>query len=226
MPRSAASRPDESVRSRSRTRSRGSLTQCAAPASVALPVRPPRLVAVRGNLPPALVPHRGGRATIARQRTPNASSLRRTVTSVVELGPGSGEKLATLISARTVRNVPVHLVDVSSEALEQRVADARRSARSVGPHASGDLRSRPGVHRPVRRRLRLVTRRLSRLEHRKLRSARQPTRCSSPFARAVRRGDSLLLGADLVKPERGTRCSRTTTPLASRRHSTVTCSCV
>jgi hypothetical protein len=41
----------------------------------------------------------------------------RSVASVVELGPGSGEKLATLMAARPEHAVTVHLVDVSSAAL-------------------------------------------------------------------------------------------------------------
>jgi L-histidine Nalpha-methyltransferase len=42
-----------------------------------------------------------------------------TVSEVVELGPGSGAKLMTLLSAWTMPEVTVHLVDVSTEALEQ-----------------------------------------------------------------------------------------------------------
>ena len=123
----------------------------------------------------------------------------RPVTSVVELGPGSGEKLATLISARSVRNVTVHLVDVSAEALEQasrtlgalpdlsvvtHQATYEAGLASVGRHdGSGSslvvfLGSNIGNFDPESADALLLA-----------------------IRAAVRRGDSLLLGADLVKPE-------------------------
>ena len=122
------------------------------------------------------------------------------VTSVVELGPGSGEKLATLISARTVRNVRVHLVDVSSEALEQasrtlgvlpdlsvltHQATYEAGLASIGQYDGGSgsslvvfLGSNIGNFDPAAADALLLA-----------------------IRAAVRRGDSLLLGADLVKPE-------------------------
>ena len=42
---------------------------------------------------------------------------------------------------------------------------------------------------------------LPRLEHRQFRSAWRPTRCSGAIREPLARGDLLLLGADLVKPE-------------------------
>ena len=42
----------------------------------------------------------------------------RPVSTVVELGPGSGEKLVTLLAAGPARDVTVHLVDVSPAALD------------------------------------------------------------------------------------------------------------
>jgi len=123
------------------------------------------------------------------------------VTSVVELGPGSGEKLATLISARTVRNVRVHLVDVSAEALEQasrtlgalpdlsiltHQATYEAGLASIGRHdaVAGKslivfLGSNIGNFDPAAAGALLLA-----------------------IRAAVRCGDSLLLGADLVKPER------------------------
>jgi len=121
------------------------------------------------------------------------------VTSVVELGPGSGEKLATLISARSIRNVTVHLVDVSSEALEQasrtlgtlpdlsvvtHQATYEAGLESFGRHNADHgpslivfLGSNIGNFDPAAADALLFA----------VRSA-------------LRRGDSLLLGADLVKP--------------------------
>ena len=41
------------------------------------------------------------------------------VSTVVELGPGDGEKLVTLMGGQTEREVTIHLVDVSAAALER-----------------------------------------------------------------------------------------------------------
>src|SRR5215471_10545141 len=41
------------------------------------------------------------------------------VSTVVELGPGDGEKLVTLMAGQSARAVTVHLVDVSAAALER-----------------------------------------------------------------------------------------------------------
>jgi L-histidine Nalpha-methyltransferase len=122
------------------------------------------------------------------------------ISTVVELGPGSGEKLVTLMAARPVRDVTVHLVDVSPAALDRAASVlAARSALTVVAHqatyeaglsavgkssdaAGGTLVAflgsnignydRPGTDAF-------------------LRGARA----------ALRTGDALLLGTDLVKPE-------------------------
>ena len=44
------------------------------------------------------------------------------ISTVVELGPGSGEKLITLMAAGPGRDIAIHLVDVSSAALDTAVA--------------------------------------------------------------------------------------------------------
>ena len=44
------------------------------------------------------------------------------VSTVVELGPGDGEKLVTLLEGQSERNVTIHLVDVSTAALNQAAA--------------------------------------------------------------------------------------------------------
>src|SRR5690242_13358588 len=41
----------------------------------------------------------------------------RSVSTVVELGPGSGEKLVTLMADHTNQDITVHLVDISQAAL-------------------------------------------------------------------------------------------------------------
>jgi L-histidine N-alpha-methyltransferase len=123
------------------------------------------------------------------------------VTSVVELGPGSGEKLATLISARTVRNVRVHLVDVSPEALDRasrtlgalpdlsvvtHQATYEAGLASVGRHDGA-----PGSSLVV-----FLGSNIGNFDKAAADALLLAIRA------AVRRGDSLLLGADLVKPER------------------------
>jgi len=62
----------------------------------------------------------------------------RPVSTVVELGPGSGEKLNTLMTAWPERDVTVHLVDVSPAALDQAatVLAARPSMRVVAHQAT------------------------------------------------------------------------------------------
>jgi dimethylhistidine N-methyltransferase len=57
------------------------------------------------------------------------------VSTIVELGPGSGEKLITLMAAGPERGVTVHLVDVSPAALDAAAsALAARSSLTVIPH--------------------------------------------------------------------------------------------
>jgi dimethylhistidine N-methyltransferase len=120
---------------------------------------------------------------------------------VVELGSGNGEKLAALLSRAGVRAVHAHLIDVSEAAL----------ARAVQTFAALDS---PAV--------RVTTHRASyedgllALQSRR----RRPTLVAflgsnignfdppgalaflESIRRALQRGDCLLLGADLVKPER------------------------
>ncbi len=57
------------------------------------------------------------------------------ITTVVELGPGSGEKLLTLMAAGPGRDITIHLVDVSRAALDTAVtALAAQSSLAVVPH--------------------------------------------------------------------------------------------
>lgn len=120
---------------------------------------------------------------------------------IVELGPGNGEKLATLMQGTATRRLPydVHLVDVSATALDA---------------ASARLRRLPGVevHTHVARYevgLREVTR--VRAQDDTLLVAFLGSNIGNfdpPEAAtllhdvrgAMHRGDTLLIGADLVKP--------------------------
>lgn len=123
------------------------------------------------------------------------------LSTLVELGSGNGEKLATLMDARARGPMTVHLVDVSPNALaaairvlnvypdlaivahratyEAGLAEAAREARAGGQALVLFLGSNIGNFDPPG---------------------------ADAFLHGVRaalaRGDALLLGADLVKPER------------------------
>jgi L-histidine Nalpha-methyltransferase len=125
------------------------------------------------------------------------------ISTLVELGPGSGDKLATIIAAMPRRRPvqDVHLVDVSATALE----DASRTVQAVGgtrvgPHQAtyeSGLLSAAAERRPDGR---LVVVFLGS----NIGNFDPPGR--EAFLRTIRTalapGDGLLLGADLVKPER------------------------
>ena len=70
------------------------------------------------------------------------------LSTLVELGPGSGDKLAALISAGGARSrrLTVHLVDISAAALDLADPHDRRARRRDlrDRPAPGDLRERPG----------------------------------------------------------------------------------
>lgn len=120
---------------------------------------------------------------------------------IVELGPGNGEKLATLLQGRGSRREPfdVHLVDVSGSALDT---------------ATGRLRRLPGVsvHTHVARYevgLRDVTRSRQRGESLLVAFLGSNIGNFDPpeadallrdIREAMKPGDTLLIGADLVKP--------------------------
>jgi len=119
---------------------------------------------------------------------------------IVELGPGSGEKLATLIAALDpAQEARVHLVDVSAAALEQ----ARRTVTAAGPVEVTSVRAtyeRGLATVPTRRdRGRTLVAVLG--------SNLGNTEWSEveAFLRRIRAvlvpGDLLLIGLDLVKPE-------------------------
>ncbi|HKT81553.1 MAG TPA: L-histidine N(alpha)-methyltransferase [Vicinamibacterales bacterium] len=120
---------------------------------------------------------------------------------IVELGPGGGEKLSTLLNAAGHRRLRVHLVDVSPTAL----ATAARTitAGSSRPHdvvqhqgtyeAGLDELSRQG--RPSGRRLCLFLG--SNIGNFDPPSADEFV---AAIRRSLRQGDGLVIGADLVKP--------------------------
>ena len=122
------------------------------------------------------------------------------LSTLVELGPGSGLKLATLLSARPARPVTVHLVDVSGAALD---AASRLLASYadlvVVPHEAtyeaGLAEVAAGERAPGLTLTLFLGSNIGNFD---------PPGADA-FLRGIRgamsTGDSLLLGADLVKPE-------------------------
>ena len=122
------------------------------------------------------------------------------IATVVELGPGSGEKLITLMTASAHRSdVTVHLVDISSAALAKAAAALVHSALTVVPHQAtyeaglslvGQTHAGAGHTLAV-----FLGSNIGNFD---------PPGVDA-FLRGVRAalgpGDALLLGTDLVKPE-------------------------
>ncbi len=121
---------------------------------------------------------------------------------IIELGAGDGRKLAALLSGRPGGLPPqrVDLVDISATALESAACAARAVAgtRVVVHHATYEngLQAACG---PTPRGRALVLFLGSNIGNFDRASA---DALLQEFARSLRPGDALLLGADLVKPER------------------------
>jgi L-histidine N-alpha-methyltransferase len=120
------------------------------------------------------------------------------ISTIVELGPGSGEKLITLLEASGVGDVGIHLVDVSSAALEKATrALAAASAGAVVVHQAtyeaGLAAIRAGT----------AAKKLVVFLGSNIGNFDPPG--VAAFLTGVRstlaEGDGLLLGTDLVKPE-------------------------
>lgn len=120
--------------------------------------------------------------------------------SVVELGPGNGAKLACLLGARDAQAMPldVHLIDVSASALE--AADARLSVMpglNVLRHEAsyeaglGEVNSAPGPKLVL-----MLGSNIGNFDRPGALAMLRTVRA------AMRPGDRVLLGADLVKAER------------------------
>jgi dimethylhistidine N-methyltransferase len=122
------------------------------------------------------------------------------LSTVVELGPGSGEKLITLMEARAERDVTVHLVDVSPAALD-------KTSRALAGSASLTIVAHQATYEAglaaVRRPGGSAGQTLVVFLGSNIGNFDPPG--TDAFLRlvraALREGDALLLGADLVKPE-------------------------
>ena len=131
------------------------------------------------------------------------SALGPETSTIVELGPGSGEKLAVLASALQAvgTSAHVHLIDISSQALEQSEQRLTRlqhvsvvghqSTYEVGLRRAAQARDDQGAMLVL-----LLGSNIGNFD----------TPAALAFLRRIRGvlqpGDFLLLGADLVKPER------------------------
>jgi dimethylhistidine N-methyltransferase len=121
------------------------------------------------------------------------------VSTVVELGPGSGEKLVTLLTASGRRDVAVHLVDISPAALVKATAALATAAFSVEAHQA-----------TYESGLSTISRAQAEAGHTLVAFLGSNIGNFDPpgvdaFLRGVRAaltpGDALLLGTDLIKPE-------------------------
>ena len=144
---------------------------------------------------------RGERALLARERTTITEPLGDDV-SIIELGGGSGEKLAILIEALVERGARVrtHLVDISPTALDL-------SARTLGGYPRVSVRCHEAAYvEGLREAVREVEERhpclamflgsnIGNL------SLGESDRFLRDIHARLRSGDRLLLGADLVKSE-------------------------
>ena len=132
-------------------------------------------------------------AAILRQHHPSV---------IVELGSGSGEKLGTLLRAAGPGLQPgvVHLVDLSAAAL----AEAGRSVSALVPRVAGHLATYEDGIEAAARGFSPDDRVMALFLGSNIGNFDPPS-CEA-FLREIRRvlgaGDALLLGADLVKPER------------------------
>jgi L-histidine Nalpha-methyltransferase len=122
------------------------------------------------------------------------------LSTLVELGPGNGEKLAALVAGRSHPGLRVHLVDVSAAAL-------KAAARTLTSQGNFDLSTHEATYEDglaeITREERTIGRSLVLFLGSNIGNFDPPG--ADVFLREIRaalvEGDALLLGADLVKPE-------------------------
>lgn len=124
----------------------------------------------------------------------------RPISTVVELGPGSGEKLTTLMGACREEDVTVHLVDVSSAALDKAASTLATSCSfAIVTHQTTYEAGLSTIERPIA----ATGQTLAVFLGSNIGNFDPPG--ADAFLLCVRAalgvGDALLLGTDLVKPE-------------------------
>ena len=120
--------------------------------------------------------------------------------AIVELGPGGGEKLA-LVAAACSRLKTVHLVDISAQALDESAAAcaAVKPRVHIAGHAATFERGLSLALRRDRKGTTLLMLLGSTIGNYE---PADTTRLMQSIAAALRPGDTFVLGADLIKPER------------------------
>ncbi len=133
---------------------------------------------------------------------PEIARLRPQLREIIELGPGSGEKLSRLLTplARPVIGLTAHLVDVSEAALdaaERTLAQVPR-VRVVRHHATFEegLHAASAAPRSGARLVAFLGSNIGNF------NPAPAAALLTAICAALGPGDTLLLGADLVKPER------------------------
>jgi dimethylhistidine N-methyltransferase len=122
------------------------------------------------------------------------------ISTIIELGPGSGLKLATLLSCRPTGALTVHLVDVSAAALE---AAGRALASDIDLNVVPHEATYEAGLTEIAASRRAGGRTLTLFLGSSIGNFDPPGAAAflGNIRSAMSPGDSLLLGADLVKPE-------------------------
>jgi L-histidine N-alpha-methyltransferase len=138
---------------------------------------------------------------LLRAHAPAIFGLLKPISTVVELGPGSGEKLITLMAAAPARDVTVRLIDISPAALDKATKALSDSALTVVAHQATYEAGLAQIGRASS---------AAAAGHTLVAFLGSNVGNFDPpgvdaFLRGVRAalgpGDALLLGTDLVKPE-------------------------
>jgi dimethylhistidine N-methyltransferase len=152
-----------------------------------------RITRSEGQLLAAHAAEIGARLTATRGARGNCA--------VIELGVGSGEKLATILEGLPAGSAPrVHLIDISPAALETtaaRIAGFSRAevSRHEATYEQGLTAAAADARSATRRLLLFLGSNIGNFDAPRSHALAQAMR------RALVPGDLLLLGADLVKPE-------------------------
>lgn len=137
---------------------------------------------------------------LLREHGPDIFRRVKPLSTLVELGPGGGEKLTALLAVHPPSDLTLHLIDVSREALDMATS-------AIGSAVAGLVVAHQATYEEglseIRRSMRANGRILMLFLGSNLGNFDPPD--ASAFLRTLRgsmvAGDALLLGTDLVKPE-------------------------